>query len=181
MTSADLMNEASRLFATAAYQYAFLVVCASFDERLMARWAEGESSLADKNIGRDNERFELVAGTYLSSIKSIFRDGQAIYSVPIADFLELCPRISGSYWRLVNRPVKNGWVTLDPASGESSRERVARLIKERIREDLIQRCRESMEKMSEPMADRLGEEVTRITELFGSQVESRDASIGRHS
>ena len=81
MTSVDLANEASRLFAIAAYQYAFLVVCASFDERLMARWAEGESSLADKNIGRDKERFELVAGTYLSSIESTFRDGQTIYSV----------------------------------------------------------------------------------------------------
>ena len=172
MTSVDLANEASRLFAIAAYQYAFLVVCASFDERLMTRWAEGESSLADKNIGRDSERFELVAQTYLSSIKTTYRDNQPIYSVPLADFLELCPRISGSYWRLVNRPVENGWVMLDPASGESSRERAARLIKERIREDLIQRCRESMGKMSDLMSDRLEEEVTRITELFGSQVRS---------
>ena len=172
MTSIDLANESSRLFAIAAYQYAFLIVCASFDERLMTRWAEGESSLADKNMGRDKERFELVAETYLSSIKAEYRNGQTIYSVPIEDFLELSPRISGYYWRLVNRPVKNGWVTLDPASGEGSRERVARLVKERIREDLVQRCRESMEKMSEPMADRLGEEVSRITELFGSQVRS---------
>ena len=172
MGTVDLANEASRLFSMAAYQYAFLVVCASFDDRLVSRWAEGESSLADKNIGIDELYFETIVKTYISSLKSSFENGQKIYSVPLSDFLELCPRISGSYWRLVNRPVNDGWVTLDPASGDTSAQRVARLVKERIREELIERSRESMVRMSEQLADRLGGEVTRISELFGSQIRS---------
>ena len=172
MGTVDLANEASRLFSMAAYQYAFLVVCASFDDRLVSRWAEGESSLADKNIGIDELYFETIVKTYISSLKSSFENGQMIYSVPLSDFLELCPKISGSYWRLVNRPVNHGWVTLDPASGDTSAQRVARLVKERIREELIERSRESMVRMSEQLADRLGEEVTRISELFGSQIRS---------
>ena len=172
MATVDLANEASRLFSLAAYQYAFLVVCASHDERLISRWAEGESSLADKNIGLDETFFEDVVMTYISSLKREIRNGRQVYSVPLSDFLELCPRISGSYWRLVNRPVIGGWVTLDPASGETSAQRVARLVKERIREDLISRSRESMMKISEELADRLGEEVTRIVDLFGSQIRS---------
>ena len=172
VSSVDLADEGSRLFSVAAYQYAFMVVCASFDERLVSRWAEGESSLADRNLGLDSEFFEAIVKTYISSMKTELKNGQEVHSVPISDFLELCPKISGSYWRLVNRPVKNGWVALEPASGETSAQRVARLVKERVREELISRSRENMTKMSEKLADRLGDEVTRVTELLGSQIRS---------
>ena len=49
--------------------------------------------------------------------------------------------------RLVNRPVNDG-CHLDPVSGETSAKRVARLVKERIREELIERSRESMARTS---------------------------------
>ena len=31
----------------------------------------------------------------------------------MVDFIELSPKISGKYWRLVNRPLRDGWVCLD--------------------------------------------------------------------
>ena len=62
-----------KTFSLAAYQYAFLVVCASHDERLISRWAEGESSLADKNIGLDETFFEDIVMTYISSLKRKLR------------------------------------------------------------------------------------------------------------
>ena len=103
----------------------------------------GRIKFGDKNIGIDELYFETIVKTYISSSETSFENGQMIYSVPLSDFLELCPRISGSYWRLVNRPVNDGWVTLDPASGDTSAQRVARLVKERIREELIERSRKA--------------------------------------
>ena len=71
VSSVDLADEGSRLFSVAAYQYAFMVVCASFDERLVSRWAEGESSLADRNLGLDSEFFEAHCAPQLVVIPKI--------------------------------------------------------------------------------------------------------------
>ena len=53
----------------------------------------------------------------------------------MTDFIEICPKISGAYWRLPNRPVRQGWVILSPASGENSQQRLARLLKEEFVQD----------------------------------------------
>ena len=91
-----------------------LVVCASFDERLLARWVEGEASRADHLMGLEMSSFSLISSTYLSSIDLRENEaGELEYWVPLSDFIELSPKISGKYWRLVNRPVSNGWVCLN--------------------------------------------------------------------
>ncbi len=109
----DISTEIGRMTEALSFLHAMLVVCASFDERLLARWIEGEASRADRLLGIDSESFPEISGSYLSDIRA---DGNGTrdveFWVPLADFIELCPRISGNYWRLVNRPVRDGWVCL---------------------------------------------------------------------
>ena len=167
--SGDLSTELGRMSESLSFLYAMMVACATFDERVTARWAEGEATRADKLLGGDGVIFETIANTYLSDIQSEVMGGDTVYSIPLTDFIELCPRISGDYWRLPNRPLKDGWVEMGPSSGENSQQRLARLIKERIREDLRKRCDIRMEKIDEGFAERLNEPVGAILTILQSR------------
>ena len=170
----DLSSEVGRMTEVLSFLHAMLVVCASFNERLLARWVEGESSRADSLFGDDLENFELIASSYLSEIRTEPQQGnkEPVYWIPMVDFIELCPRISGAYWHLPNRPVEDGWVRMDPAVRENSRERTARLLKERVRENLTNACLERMSRMSEEFAALFSDPVERITSLLSERVEA---------
>ena len=173
-TEVDLTTEVGQMTEVLSFLHAMLVVCASFNERLLARWVEGEASRADVLFGNDLENFELIASSYISEIRTEPRQGRGelVYWIPMVDFIELCPRISGAYWHLPNRPVDDGWVRMDPAVRENSRKRTARLLKERVRENLTNACLERMSRMSEEFAALFSEPVERITLLLSEQVQA---------
>ena len=130
-SSIDISTDVGRMTEALSFLYAMLIVCASFDERLLSRWIEGESSRADRLLGMDSDNFELISSSFLSGIVSkVDSRGSEDYWIPMVDFIELSPKISGKYWRLVNRPLRRGWVCLDSGAGESGRGRASRLIKE---------------------------------------------------
>ncbi len=175
VTRHDIHESYGQMVEGLGFYYAMLVVCSSFDERLVKRWVEGEASRADKILGEltDNETFELVAKTYLSDIRikteetagiSIHtrRTTKIVYEIPMLDFIEISPRITGHYWNLVNRPILDGWVTMDEASGENSQQRLARLIKERIREVLVDRCKINMDKMDDEFTAKFADPVGKM-------------------
>lgn len=174
-TRFDIHEPYGQMVEGLGFYYAMLVVCASFDERLVKRWIEGEASRADKILSNqtDEEIFELVSRTYLSDIriKKLELDGASIhakrsstivYEIPMTDFIELSPKITGSYWNIVNRPISKGWVTMGAASGENSQQRLSRLIKERIREVLISRCKQNMDKMDDEFAAKFADPVGKM-------------------
>ena len=167
--SGDLSTELGRMSESLSFLYAMMVACATLDERVTARWAEGEATRADKLLGNDSSIFETVATTYLSNIQSKEKGGEVVYSIPLTDFIELSPRISGDYWRLPNRPMKDGWVEMGSSNSENSQQRLARLIKERIREDLRNRCNQRMEKIDEGFAERLSEPVGAVLTILQSR------------
>ena len=173
-TTVDLSTEIGRMTEVLSFLHAMLVVCASFNERLLARWVEGEASRADSLFGRDSGNFELLASSYLSGIRNEPQQGNndTVYWIPMVDFIELCPRISGTYWHLPNRPVKDGWVRMDAAVAENSRQRTARLLKERVRVNLTDTCLERMSRMSEEFAAQFSDPVERITSLLSERVEA---------
>ena len=173
-STVEIYTEVGRMTEVLSFLHAMLVVCASFNDRLLARWIEGEASRADQLFGMDSENFELLASSYLSGIRdeAESNSGEVVYWIPMVDFIELCPRISGTYWHLANRPLTNGWVRMDAAVGESSRQRTARLLKERIRENLHTTCTERMDKMSEEFAALFADPVERITGLLSERVEA---------
>ncbi len=167
----DISTEAGRMTEALSFLHAMLVVCASFDDRLLSRWIEGEASRADRLLGIDSDNFIVISSSYLSNL-SVEKgpDDSDEYWVPMVDFIELCPRISGNYWRLVNRPTKDGWVCLNAGAGESGRERASRLIKERIRESLQEICNDRMERMDDEFAAKFADPVERIVGLLSERV-----------
>ena len=167
-TSVDIHTPYGQMVECLSFLYAMVTVCASFDERLLGRWAEGESSRADHLWGtvEHPDSFQRLASTYLGGVRL---GAAGNWEVRLVDYLELCPKISGAYWRLPNRPVRDGWVILSPASGENSQQRLSRLIKERIRNALIAECRERMERMDEAFAGTMADEIGRIIGLLQHQ------------
>jgi len=170
-SSIDISTEVGRMTEALSFLHAMLIVCASFDERLLSRWIEGESSRADRLLGMDSDNFEVISSSFLSGIVTrVDSKGSEDYWIPLVDFIELSPKISGKYWRLVNRPVKGGWVCLDAGAGESGRGRASRLIKERIRESLRESCEERMTRMDDEFAAKFADPVDRIVGLLSERV-----------
>ncbi|MDP6906939.1 MAG: hypothetical protein QF440_05925 [Candidatus Thalassarchaeaceae archaeon] len=167
-TSIDIHTPYGQMVECLSFLYAMVTVCSSFDERLLGRWAEGESSRADYLWGTVErpEVFKELASSYISEIR-LGEDGN--WEIPLIDYIELCPKISGPYWRLPNRPVRNGWVSMSPSGKENSQQRLARLLKERVRSVLIEDCRERMDRMDENFAGKMAEEVGRIVGLLQHQ------------
>ena len=65
----DLSTETGRMTEVLSFFHAMLVVCASFNERLLARWIEGEATRGDQLFGIDSDNFDLLAHSYLSDIR----------------------------------------------------------------------------------------------------------------
>ena len=167
-TTIDIHTPYGQMVECLSFLYAMVTVCASFDERLLGRWAEGEASRADYLWGNIEtpDSFRRLAETYLSDVR-IGGDGN--WEVPVTDFIEICPKISGAYWRLPNRPMRNGWVVLSPGAKGSSQKQLSRLLKERIRMQLTEECIVRREKMDDAFTGRMAEEIGRILGLLQHQ------------
>ena len=86
---------------------------------------------AQRILERD-DAIQIIANTYLSEIEC---NENGIWKIGLSDFIELCTGITGSRWRLPNCEISDGWVTLhDEGDRYSSRAKVARLLRERMKE-----------------------------------------------
>ncbi len=70
----DIHTEEGRLIEAFSFYYARLVVCASEDERLIARWSQAEAARAEQILTKDSNNLETIAKTYITGIK--FEDKQ---------------------------------------------------------------------------------------------------------
>ena len=171
----DIHTEEGRLLEAFSFYYARLVVGASEDERLISRWAQAEAERAQHILVRD-DAITSIANTYVSQIEC---DENGIWKMGLSDFIELCTGITGSRWRLPNCDVKDGWVTLhDEGDKYSSRAKVARLLRERMKEDIKLDAMEKMTKMDESLLIRLAEPVGMIRGLVASRTAETIALIG---
>ena len=171
----DIHTVEGRLLEAFSFYYARLVVGASEDERLISRWAQAEAERAQHILVRD-DAIDTIANTYISQIEC---DERGIWKIGLSDFIELCTGITGSRWRLPNCVVKDGWVTLhDEGDKYSSRAKVARLLRERMKDEIKQDALEKMEKMDESLLIRLSEPVGMIRGLVASRTAETIALIG---
>ena len=171
----DIHTEEGRLLEAFSFYYARLVVGASEDERLISRWAQAEAERAQHILVRD-DAITSIANTYISQIEC---DENGIWKMGLSDFIELCTGITGSRWRLPNCDIKDGWVTLhDEGDKYSSRAKVARLLRERMKEDIKHDAMEKMTKMDESLLIRLAEPVGMIRGLVASRTAETIALIG---
>ncbi|MBA4695123.1 MAG: hypothetical protein H2066_04645 [Candidatus Poseidoniales archaeon] len=170
----DIHTEEGRLLEAFSFYYARLVVGASEDERLISRWAQAEAERAQHILEKD-DAISLIAETYVSEV----RCEEGIWKVGLSDFIELCTGITGSRWRLPNCDINDGWVTLhDEGDKYSSRGKMARLLRERMKDDIKMDALEKMEKMDESLLIRLSEPVGMIRGLVASKTAETIALIG---
>tara|TARA_B100000683_G_scaffold276461_1_gene330548 strand:- start:468 stop:1607 length:1140 start_codon:yes stop_codon:yes gene_type:complete len=170
----DIHTEEGRILEAFSFYYARLVVGASEDERLISRWAQAEAERAQHILERD-PNLEVIARIYVSEV----RCDNGIWKIGLADFIELCTGITGSRWRLPNCNINQGWVTLhDEGDKYPSRKKMARLLRERMKDEIKSDAVEKMEKMDTSLLIRLSEPVGMIRGLVASKTAETIALIG---
>ena len=121
LSGGDIHTEEGRLIEAFSFYYARLVVCASEDERLLARLSQAEAARAEHLLIRDSQNLLNIANTYISVLEQsrvgqsaqrgmISTDIQSLrqsqdgleWKLGLADFVEVCPRITANRWRLPN-------------------------------------------------------------------------------
>jgi DNA primase large subunit len=178
-----------------------LVVCASEDERLIARWAQAEAARAEQILIKDTKNIETIARTYISQLErkegkggrqaamSIgssnvdmrsLRQSQSgpVWNIGLSDFIEICPKITGARWRLPNCDVNQGWVTLFDEATYGSSAKLARLLRERIKRGVEQDALEKMAEVTTDLAIRLAEPVGMVRNLMSNQASEAIALVG---
>ena len=70
LSGGDIHTEEGRLIEAFSFYYARLVICASEDERLLARWAQAEAARAEHLLIRDSQNLLDIANTYISFLNS---------------------------------------------------------------------------------------------------------------
>ena len=192
----DIHTEEGRLIEAFSFYYARLVMCASEDERLIARWAQAEAARAEQLLIQDASNLPAVANTYLSQVESV--SGSSIASpamagmsmhqlrqspsnewrVGLADFIEVCPKITGNRWRPPNVDVENGWVKLHNERQYASSAKLARLLRERIKAGIEAEALEKMAEVTTDLAVRLAEPVGMVRNLMANKASEAIALVG---
>ena len=193
----DIFTEEGRIIEAFSFYYARLVVFASEDERLISRWAQAEATRAEQILIRDSENLIKIAKTFISRIEKSdhsialsqpsnrasarklrqSQDGN-IWKIGLADFIEICPKITGSRWRLANNQVSAGQVTLFNEQQYSSSAKLARLLRERIKQHIEQEALEKMKNIDLELAMRLAEPVGMVRNLMASKASEAIALVG---
>jgi DNA primase large subunit len=194
----DIYTEEGRIIEAFSFYYARLVVCASEDERLIARWAQAEAARAEQLLIKDKDSLDIIARTYISQIESEDNHGLnnsmmvnaggiremrksssgPLWKIGLSDFIEICPKITGARWRLPNCDISNGWITLFDEAQYGSSAKLARLLRERIKRGVEAEALEKMKDVTTDLAIRLAEPVGMLRNLMSSKTSEAIALVG---
>tara|TARA_B100000575_G_C23137152_1_gene660888 strand:+ start:2098 stop:3360 length:1263 start_codon:yes stop_codon:yes gene_type:complete len=193
----DIFTEEGRIIEAFSFYYARLVVFASEDERLISRWAQAEATRAEQVLTKDTENLEIIAKTFISEIardvdlsqskQSLSavnnrklrqnQDGN-LWKIGMSDFIEICPKITGSRWRLANAQISRGRITLFSEQQYSSSAKLARLLRERIKHHIEQEALQKMQNIDMELALRLAEPVGMVRNLMASKASEAINLVG---
>ena len=193
----DIFTEEGRIIEAFSFYYARLVVFASEDERLISRWAQAEATRAEQVLTRDSENLEIIAKTFISEIDKDVdlnqkkqslnmtnsrklrqsQDGN-LWKIGMADFIEICPKITGARWRLANAQISKGKITLFNEQQYSSSAKLARLLRERIKHHIEQEALQKMQNIDMELAMRLAEPVGMVRNLMASKASEAINLVG---
>ena len=193
----DIFTEEGRIVEAFSFYYARLVVFASEDERLISRWAQAEATRAEQVLTRDIENLEVIAKTFISDIEKDIdlsqpsqpvstsnarklrqsQDGN-LWKIGMPDFIEICPKITGARWRLANSQINKGKITLYNEQQYSSSAKLARLLRERIKQHIEQEALQKMQNIDMDLALRLAEPVGMVRNLLASKASEAITLVG---
>ena len=193
----DIFTEEGRIVEAFSFYYARLVVFASEDERLISRWAQAEATRAEQVLTRDIDNLEIIAKTFISDIEKDIdlsqpnqpvstsnarklrqsQDGN-LWKIGMPDFIEICPKITGARWRLANSQINKGKITLYNEQQYSSSAKLARLLRERIKQHIEQEALQKMQNIDMDLALRLAEPVGMVRNLLASKASEAITLVG---
>ena len=193
----DIHTEEGRLVEAFSFYYARLVVCASEDERLVARWAQAEAARAEQILAKDGSNLEIIAKTFIANLqlaqrqnaqydfvtntqlmRSMKSQNEKVWKIGLSDFIEICPKITGSRWRLANNDIEKGWITLFDEQQYTSSSKLARLLRERIKAHIETEALEKMAEVNTDLAVRLAEPVGMVRNLMANKASEAIALVG---
>ena len=197
LVGGDIFTEEGRIIEAFSFYYARLVVFASEDERLISRWAQAEATRAEQVLTKDTENLEIIAKTFISEIARDVdlsqskqslgavnnrklrqnQDGN-LWKIGMSDFIEICPKITGSRWRLANAQISRGQITLFSEQQYSSSAKLARLLRERIKHHIEQEALQKMQNIDMELALRLAEPVGMVRNLMASKASEAINLVG---
>ena len=96
----------------------------------------------------------------------------------LADFIEICPKITGHRWRLPNVDIEKGWVKLHGERQYASSAKLARLLRERIKAAIQAETLEKMAEVTTDLAVRLAEPVGMVRNLMANKASEAIALVG---
>ena len=190
MAMRDIHTPEGRLLEAISFTYARMVAMACDQDIVLSKWAQAEAERAERLLAADVQTIEKVAMTYLSNVRK--KDsaligtgknrGGAVWEIGMSDFIELVPGITGPRWRLPNQELKSGWITLYDEVNYSSQAKLARLLRQRIKDEILNDVRMKAKSMTDELVLRLSEATTMVVgllqhksdenlELTGAQVE----------
>mgnify|MGYP001194866852 FL=1 len=193
----DIFTEEGRIVEAFSFYYARLVVFASEDERLISRWAQAEATRAEQVLTRDSDNLEIIAKTFISDIEKDIdlsqsnqpvspvntrklrhsQDGN-LWKIGMPDFIEICPKITGARWRLANSQINKGKITLYNEQQYSSSAKLARLLRECIKQHIEQEALQKMQNIDMELALRLAEPVGMVRNLLASKASEAITLVG---
>ena len=193
----DVFTEEGRIIEAFSFYYARLVVFASEDERLISRWAQAEATRAEQILTKDVENLELIAKTFISNVvleqdltanypaskgfnRNTLRQSHDsnLWKIGFSDFIEICPKITGPRWRLANTKIIKGEVTLFSEQTYSSSAKLARLLRERIKQHIESESLKKMQNIDLELAMRLAEPVGMVRKLMAHRASEAIALVG---
>ena len=174
MAMRDIHTPEGRLLEAISFTYARMVACACEQDIILSKWAQAEAERAERLLTADTATIEKVAMTYLSEVRkkdeALIGDGAVkggvVWEIGMTDFIELVPGITGPRWRLANQDLKRGWITLNEEVNYSSQAKLARLLRQRIKDKILNDARMKAENFNDELILRLSEATTMVVGLL---------------
>ena len=174
MAMRDIHTQEGRLLEAFSFTYSRLVACACDQEVILSKWAQAEAERAERLLAMDMENIENIAKTYLSDIRKVeavivgSKDSRSgvIWEIGLSDFIELVPGITGPRWRLPNQDLNKGWITLREESNYSSQAKLARLLRQRIKNEILKDALLKSDNLNDELVMRLAEATAMVVGLL---------------
>ena len=81
------------------------------------------------------------------------------WNIGLSDYIEVCPKITGHRWRLPNTDIRDGWIKLHHESEYNSSKKLARLMRERFKQEIERDALSRVNDVTTELAIRLAEPV----------------------
>lgn len=150
-----------------SYPLARVMVSCLNDDLLARRYALAEAKLASKKMVREDQADLILLARDLDVHPQTEQAGLRIH---FSDYLKAAHKMHSSGWKLVNRSLEGGWVSLTDQElarllEERAKDRVGRGLPLQVPEEICQKLRSDLAQVEEELAAKRAEEKVDLGEV----------------